>query len=663
MTERWFVALLLVLLALSASVSGFGSASASTEPDRTIDLVAGFNFITWTDRDPYPIAEFAGSPVVRVFRFDNISKSWLASDGAGHDLLPEQHLLPSISYLIESQARHQLHLGQPTPETDDDVIELAGGGLSVVSASEALSPAEFAQRVDHPQRAEVLALWTFEASTQSWRGWSPFTPEAANTLTEIGAYEPVFVRTAAIHTEPPPEPLRFVSYSPNDNSPLEELVVLRYDRHKLSVAAEIAHAIGRTEVFWMIDGEGVDHHGTISEAVALKPGAHDNGLLYALDDAQQVAVASLPRIVKLPKFELPGMIYGTGNAAFADVAYAIPPSESHLTSHFTGGNWDTITKSLDLIVAAGFTHFRLQMPWESLEIEKGHFINLDTYGRLVEEITSRGLKLIVGWYWFPAWATGVSPQRYFAEAITDPQDFADLNLHMGQRWSSVRFWQMLNEPNLQLTRSAMDPVKVAREIKAGALGAYYANPNIIVLAPGLVIMQHDYASVLDGTARETLPFLEELYRNGLAEWTDGVAYHPYGCPERTEEGLGGGWVQSITEITEGMQRLIREYDDPDAFLFATEMGVPTVNRTYGYATGGGLEARSYQEQAECIVDVFRYLESIGVNGVFQFSPTDIRDTTLPGDNSGLLTYDLQPKDSYRAVKDYLTGRRIGTETE
>ena len=135
--------------------------------------------------------------------------------------------------------------------------------------------------------------------------------EGTHELDVLDPIAEIDPRAALRRAGPPDDPLRFEAYWPTEDSPLEDLVVLRGEDERLSVRAEVAGGLGDAEVYWVIDGR-LNHAGKASHDVALNPGKHDKAIVLAADRNGQVAVQSLPRVVKLPKLELPSQfLYGT----------------------------------------------------------------------------------------------------------------------------------------------------------------------------------------------------------------------------------------------------------------------------------------------------------------------------------------------------------------
>ena len=96
---------------------------------------------------------------------------------------------------------------------------------------------------------------------------------------------------------------------PTRTVPWKIWILLRPDDERLSVKAEVAGGTDKIDVYWVLDGR-LNHQGLASDEVELLPGKHDDARLYATDESSQVAVAELPRVVKLPQVDVSGMTYG-----------------------------------------------------------------------------------------------------------------------------------------------------------------------------------------------------------------------------------------------------------------------------------------------------------------------------------------------------------------
>ena len=65
--------LLAALLALVAS----GAVVVSASEPATIRLQPGYNAVTWNGAEPYPISDFADTPITQIHRWDSTRQEWL----------------------------------------------------------------------------------------------------------------------------------------------------------------------------------------------------------------------------------------------------------------------------------------------------------------------------------------------------------------------------------------------------------------------------------------------------------------------------------------------------------------------------------------------------------------------------------------------------------
>ena len=254
------------MLGLIAALSLLASASTDESPTPTITLQPGQTAVTWSSAEPYALANFQGTPVTQIHRWDAVSQRWL-SHFVGQDdaTLPELHLLPRVQYLLASDKAHKLTI--PNPIADIDPL------------AELRMPAE------------------------------------------------------------PDDPLRFEAYWPNEDSPLEDLILLRPDDERLSVEAWVEGGVGDVSVYWFLDG-WLNHQGAESDDVELLPGKHDNARLTAVDETGQVAVVQLPRVVKLPPLELPEMSYAVWTHTGVPWNYVDDEELDIAIRHISSGGFD-----------------------------------------------------------------------------------------------------------------------------------------------------------------------------------------------------------------------------------------------------------------------------------------------------------------------------------
>ena len=441
-----FVRALIGVAAIVGAVCVLAPASAETA--HTISLQPGRNVVTWNGAEPYPIADFAGTPVTQIHRWDAVSQEWLSRIvGQDGGTLPELHLLPRVQYMLVADAQHEIDVANP----------LAG-----------INP-----------RAE---------------------------LRRDGR---------------PDDPLRFEAYWPNEDSPLEDLVVLRGEHERLSVRAETAGGRGDVGFWWVIDGR-VNHAGLASDDVDLMPGAHDDGRLFAVDSMGQVTMVELPRIVRLPQVEIPEMVYGVNAWAMS------APIGWHYGNQYMSR--DEYLAVIEKITEIGFEYVRLFVPMNLVLFSSGISPYVDHLDWLVRQVHNAGLEPMpivgpMGTQW--AQSADISVDRDILHAGWETGDVNHTEAFArtaARRWPQVTFWDVSNEPNIKQYRADLDPVLEVQQQRAAAFGILYENPNAIIIGGTPCCYWVDGQTKWEWGIHG-LVFLEAMYEAGFGPWHDILGIH------------------------------------------------------------------------------------------------------------------------------------------
>ena len=581
-----------LLLVASALLTAFALTAVASASDNTstLRLTPGGNVVTWSGTEPYAIANFEGTPVTKIHRFDAVRQRWLSHViGQDYATLPELHLLPRVQYLMISDETHELTIPNP----------IAG--------------------------IDPLARLRF-----------PPTPD---------------------------DPLRFEAYWPNEDSPLEDLVVLRGEERRLSVKAWVAGGAGDVSVWWAIDGR-VNHVGLESDDVDLTPGAHDHGRLYAVSDADQVAVVELPRVVRLASYEsldLPEMQFGvvTGihlvSAGWDPVQLSDPDFCADWQSICVYiGNFDAVLATIELIADAGFSIVRTGGLWEETETQ------LKLREQWMEHFVSRGIDMVSLEYFFPKWvsASDLSLDYYdysgsdkidraLGGPAVDVRHFGDYLGTFAGRYPQIRYWQLHNEPDLSVSFQVPDPVSLVEHSRAGALAAWHANPDAVILGPGFSSVLFDIFE--DYGSRNSIELLDEMLEYGLGDYVDAYDYHYYdGCSHPDHQRTPWNMAQMKRDL-DAYRSVMAKHGEGGKQLWMTEIGVH------------GPSKLNNQEEADCIVETLAYLDQRpDVNAAFVHGFLQASDELRIG-SSGLVmapfengTFTIKP--AYWAVKEYIANR-------
>ena len=471
----------------------------------------------------------------------------------------------------------------------------------------------------------------------------------AETTYDLTAPDPlagIDPHAALRYAAAPDDPLRFEAYWPNEDSPLEDLVVLRGEDERLSVRAEVSGGVGDTNVYWVIDGR-INHAGLASDDVDLTPGAHDYGRLLATDKTGQVAVAELPRVVKLPPLETQKTETKFGVAA-----------------HFNhGDNYRSVAEveaAVKLINDAGMSIVRKDLS-----------IYLTESGRLVEfsgvsfdkalDIARRhdlSVLAIVG-HGGPIWASSRDVDQWPHGGVSrhdsgPAQTYARL---IARRWPTQSLFEIGNEPNLGLSSGFIDPVAWAEHHKAMALGIWYENPRAIIVS-GSICCFGRYGDNETQYVPTPEAFADWEFRWNAWVYADGNAYLAEACPAgmcrysdyigiHPHPHLATGRDSNEVQLTKFLD-VLESHGYGDKPLWVTETAIAS------------WLAPNYQEHARYLVGELRYWsEHPRVQAAIIYN---FRDNPPPTDTliSGIVqrSYhgDYTPKPAYWAVREFITGK-------
>lgn len=243
---------------------GAPPAEAETPPGG-LHLEPGLNLLSWPGEAPVLLSHLARDyPAVdRAFRFDN-ERGAFESFAAGAPAVANtlKALLPGLPYWLS--ARTAVDIGAPAPPAEPaeppEPADSAPAYLPGAPISTLVAPFEQSveQLVAGDGEGAIEALFAWDAATQSWRAWVRGAPQIANTLRRVEAGQALFARVrrplaltiardgqALPPPALPPGPLRVLSHTPTEESPLEEKVVLRGDEELFRASASLTGAAAR----------------------------------------------------------------------------------------------------------------------------------------------------------------------------------------------------------------------------------------------------------------------------------------------------------------------------------------------------------------------------------------------------------------------------------
>ena len=484
----------------------------------------------------------------------------------------------------------------------------------------------------------------------------------ANAATEIRVPAPLPEVDAAAplrFADPPDAPLRIERYWPNEDSPLEDLVVLRGADQFLSVRAHVSGGIGETSIWWMIDGSP-NHQGAASDHVDLTPGGHDHGLLYAADEAGQVVVVELPRIVRLPELQLPEVTYGV-------TAHVGVPDHPGYRSQVE------LEAAAEAIAAAGFSTVMVAINlYEPLDPhDDSIWTRPETFRERLAPFTSRGLSVLLNVGNLPVnlrHTTSYDPAHPDAYRIPggnptiDPYEAQRAARYVARSLPDITYFSVPAEPNNKDGNASLDPYATAAIVKASALGLWYENPNAIVLGTDFGCSRANSPGPIDefGWSEDTAckeavvadAYLEAMYDAGFGPYFDIVSIGHFAL----------AW--NVLIAMDQLRAVMNRHGDADKPIWIVEIGWST-NGYFPLGSDGktvGIGKAPPEVQANLIVGVLEALEEHpDVSGRIVYNFQDVPGISDWEDNTGIVFHGLQdgefvPKPAYWAIREFLTGQ-------
>jgi len=205
-------------------------------------------------------------------------------------------------------------------------------------------------------------------------------------------------------------------------------------------------------------------------------------------------------------------------------------------------------RDLSLVKDAGFRWVKQEIPWREVEgYAKGTW-QWDIPDRIMNQIDSYGLNVIVRLGSQPEWA---SSNAIFPE-VGPPdnlQDFYDYVYAVASRYKGrVEAYQIWNEPNLarEWGQRPPNPAEYTEMLKIGYQAVKDADPNAIVISAGLApTTRHDEEAMPD------IYFVQGMYDAGAAPYFDALGVHApgYKSPPETDPAI----VATDPELNNGDQ--------------------------------------------------------------------------------------------------------------
>jgi hypothetical protein len=190
-------------------------------------------------------------------------------------------------------------------------------------------------------------------------------------------------------------------------------------------------------------------------------------------------------------------------------------------------------RDLNLVKDAGFRWVKQEIPWREVEGHAKGTWQWASPDRIMDQIDSSGLNVIVRLGSQPEWA---SSSVIFPEVgpPDDLQDFYDYVYTVASRYKGrVEAYQIWNEPNLarEWGQRPPNPVEYTKMLKVGYQAVKDADPHAIVISAGLAPTTRN-----DDEAMPDTYFVQGMYDAGAAAYFDALGVHApgYKSPPETD---------------------------------------------------------------------------------------------------------------------------------
>ena len=368
---------------------------------------------------------------------------------------------------------------------------------------------------------------------------------------------------------------------------------------------------------------------------------------------------------ELPVAPTPDPAVAVQVAAAPPVVGAPPPAGAGffgygVQAHMLGGG---IAESMNAVSDLGFDWIKQQVNWSVFGGGYGEI------GSIVNEAGARGINVLLS----VVDAPGAMREPGFDDSVggppADPGSYAAYvggmaGAFCGTALKAIEVW---NEQNLHYEwgNKPLDPAEYMRLLQAAYVSIKAACPSMLVISGALTPAGSNPPFAMDDFA-----YLEAMYQNGLANYSDGIGVHPsgYNVPasvrfeqacatiQQTGNSFNGAcdtphhsW--SFRSTMEGYRNIMNVYGDSNKRLWPTE---------FGWAAGGAFDPRyayandnSFDEQAQWTVEAYTMMREWGWVGPAFLWNLNFRVVADGSEKAqwGIVGNDWSPLPVYTALKN------------
>jgi uncharacterized protein YgiM (DUF1202 family) len=374
---------------------------------------------------------------------------------------------------------------------------------------------------------------------------------------------------------------------------------------------------------------------------------------------------------ELPALPTPDPAAAVQSVAAAPPVVGAPPPAGGgffgygVQAHMLGGE---IGRAMDAVNDLGFGWIKQQISWKLFGGDGGGGSTGDI-GAIVNEAGARGINVLLSVVDAPSWAREPGFDSSVGGPPADPSSYAAYvggiaGSYCGTALKAIEVW---NEENLHYEwgNKPLDPAEYLRLLQAAYTSIMAACPSMLVISGALTPAGSNPPFAMDDFA-----YLEGMYQNGLANYSDGIGAHPSGynvpadvrfedaCAAIQQSGnsFNGAcdtphhsW--SFRSTMEGYRNIMNVYGDSNKRIWPTE---------FGWAAGGAFDGRyayandnSFDEQAAWTVQAYTMMREWGWVGpafLWNLNFRVVADGTEKA-QWGIVGNDWSPLPVYTALKN------------
>lgn len=300
----------------------------------------------------------------------------------------------------------------------------------------------------------------------------------------------------------------------------------------------------------------------------------------------------------------------------------------------------------------GVTWIRFDVDWSLVQPNESDKYEWSTIDRVISTARKYSVHVLGVITYTPEWARKSVCKSDYRCPPENSEDFGVFAGKVAARYRGViNIWEIWNEPNLQQFWASGPNANLYSELlRSGYSHVHGENQRSIVISGGLAAVSTEE----DRISPEE--FIKALYVNGLQQYSDAIALHPYTFPVLPDyKAQWNNWQKMYV-----VRQLMIDNGDENKKIWITEYGAPTwgpgkghsVNQYSGFKFGSDFMREDAQRDIiKQVIDLYKQ-HSAWIGPFFWHSLKDISNNRSSPENFyGLLRYDGSKKPAYDIYKN------------